>query len=80
MAGRAWIEAGDPGRFERLLDDALMGYLKTARRGTFGPAHVVAYMAAVESEGQAIRLILAARIGKLPREVVYERLRDTYVS
>lgn len=65
--------------FERLCDNALMGYLAQAKRIPFGEQPVVGYLAARESELTAIRIILSGRMEHLGADVIRERLRDAYV-
>lgn len=78
-AGVAALTGGRLTRFERLCDNAVSDYLKTAKYVSFGPAPVVAYLAAKENELTAIRIILSGRLSKLPAETIQERLRDSYV-
>jgi V/A-type H+-transporting ATPase subunit C len=65
--------------FERQADNALAAYLKTAKNTSFGPARLIAYMAAVEAEGRALRIILTCRRAGIAPAGIRERLRDCYV-
>ena len=65
--------------FERLCDNAVNDYLKTARLVPFGDAPVVAYLAAKENEFTAIRILLTGKLAGLEPDTIRERLRDAYV-
>lgn len=65
--------------FERMCDNALVGYLSQARRVPFGEQPVVGYLCAREAEAAAARTILAGRMAGLSPEAIRERLRDCYV-
>ena len=45
---------------------------------SFGAAHVSAYLAAIENETTAARMILTGRLAGLQPAVIRERLRETY--
>ncbi len=66
--------------FERAVDNALTDYLRGARRVSFGPAPLVAYLAAREEELKAVRTILTGRLYGVDPQVIRERLRDAYVQ
>lgn len=81
-AAEAGVEAMSGGpltRFEKLCDDAVMSFLKTAKYATVGDAPVVAYLAAKENEFTAIRIILTGRFSGIDAEIIKERLREAYV-
>ena len=78
-AERALPGSGRLTEFERLCDNALMGYLAKARRVPFGEQPVIGYLYARESELTAIRIILSGRMEHLGADVIRERLRDSYV-
>ena len=65
--------------FERMCDDALCAYLESAKYSAFGDAPLVAYLAAKEIELSNIRILLTAKLEKLPAPEIRERLRATYV-
>ncbi len=67
------------GEFERLCDNAVMKYLKSAKYIAFGEAPLVAYIAAREADITAIRIITAGKTQCLARDEIRERLRDCYV-
>ena len=64
--------------FELECDNALNRYLASARRVSYGPEAVVEYLAAVESEITAVRMILTGRLAGIAPQVIRERLRDLY--
>lgn len=64
--------------FELLCDNALMDYIRAAKLRSFGAAHVTAYLAAMENETTAARMILTGRLAGLQPAVIRERLRETY--
>lgn len=65
--------------FERLGDDALLRYLKTAKFIAFGEQPLVAFIAAKETEIISIRTIMQGRRAGVPHDVIRERLREAYV-
>ena len=71
--------SGELTAFERLCDDAVMGYLAQARRIPFGEQAVVGYLYAREAEFTAIRTILSGRMAGLDSDTIRERLREAYV-
>lgn len=66
--------------FERAVDNAVIAFLRTARRTSFGPAPLAAYLAAREEELKAVRTILTGRLYGVEPPVIRERLRDAYVQ
>ena len=62
-----------------MCDDALCAYLESAKYSAFGDAPLVAYLAAKEIELSNIRILLTAKLEKLPAPEIRERLRATYV-
>ena len=64
--------------FELACDNAVNGYLREAKLISYGSAPVLAYMAAVEGEITAIRMILTGRLAGVAPQVIRERLRDLY--
>ena len=73
------LGSGELTAFERLCDDAVMGYLAQARRIPFGEQAVVGYLYAREAEFTAIRTILSGRMAGLDADTIRERLREAYV-
>ena len=81
-AAEVGMEALSGGRltqFEKLCDDAVTEYLRSAKVVPVGEAPIIAYLAAKENEFTAIRIILTGRLANLPAETIRERLRDSYV-
>lgn len=64
--------------FERLCDDAVMGYIAQARMIPFGEQPVAAYLYAREAEATAIRIILTGRMAGLDGATIRQRLRRAY--
>ena len=64
--------------FELECDNAVNEYLKGAKLVSFGPEAVVAYIAAVEGEITAVRMILTGRLAGIAPQTIRERLRDLY--
>lgn len=77
-AGAAAMSGGVLTAFELLCDNALMDYIRAAKLRSFGAAHVSAYLAAMENETTAARMILTGRLAGLQPAVIRERLRETY--
>ena len=73
------VEAEGMTAFELAADNAVNGYLADSERIPFGPAAVLGYLAAVENEIQAIRIILTGRLTGIDTKLLRERLRDSYV-
>ena len=74
-------EAAAGGRmtaFELACDNAVTDFLKDAKLVGFGPETLVAYLAAVEGEITAVRMILTGRLAGVAPETIRERLRDLY--
>lgn len=64
--------------FEKACDNAVNEYLKKAKFVSYGPETVVTYLAAVENEITAARMIMTGKLSKISPEVIKERLRDMY--
>lgn len=77
-AGAAAMGGGSLTEFELLCDNALLDYVREAKMQSFGAAHVCAYLAAMENEVTAARMILTGRLSGLAPGVIRERLRETY--
>lgn len=74
--GAAAVSGGTLTDFEKACDEAADAYLATARRTPFGEETVLCYLAAVENEITAIRIIMTGRRAGLPPEVIRSRLRN----
>ena len=77
LGGEA-LDGGSMTAFELACDNALNSYLSSARRVSYGPEAVVEYLAAVEGEITAVRMILTGKLAGLAPQTVRERLRDLY--
>ena len=64
--------------FELACDNAVTNYLRRAKLKGFGEEPVIAYMAALEAEITAARMILTGRLSGIAPAVIRERLRETY--
>ncbi len=78
VLGAAATKGGTMTRFELACDNAVTAYLTGARLVAYGEAPVIAYLAAVEGEVTALRMILTGLLAGLPKETIRERLRDLY--
>lgn len=65
--------------FELAVDNAVNEFLADSALISFGPAAVVGYLAAVENEIMAIRIILTGRLTGIDAKLLRERLRESYV-
>ena len=72
------VSGGSLTAFEKACDNAVMQFVREAKIMRFGAAHVVSYLAAMENEVTAARMILAGRQAGLKPDTLRERLRDTY--
>ncbi len=77
--GQAAVEGSPLAAFERACDNALTRFLDEAKRVAFGPEIAVAYIAALEGEIVAARMVLLGKRGGLSPEALRERLRESYV-
>lgn len=72
--------AGEPlTPFERACDNALTRFLDGAKYVSIGSEAVVAYLASIEGEIVAARMILQGKRGGVTNEALRERLRESYV-
>lgn len=82
MAAAAYAAtASEGGRltdFELAADNAVTLYLKKAKLVSFGEAPVAAYIAAVETELTAVRMILTGMLSGVRADIIRERLRELY--
>ncbi len=76
--GQRSIEGAPLAAFERACDDALMRYLTGAKLVAYGPDVAVAYLAALEGEIVAVRMVLLGKRSGLSADALRERLRDSY--
>lgn len=81
QAATLGAEATDGGSltaFELACDNAATSYLSKAKLISFGSEPLTAYLAAVENEITAVRMILTGRLAGVKSAVIKERLRETY--
>ena len=74
--GAAATSGGPLMAFEKACDEATDAYLTAARRTPFGEETVLCYLAAVENEITAIRIIMTGRQAGLSPEMIRSRLRN----
>ena len=75
------VEAAQGGAltgFERACDNAVTDYLRGAKLKAYGAEPVVAYLAALENEITAVRMILTGKLAGIAPQTIRERLRDLY--
>ncbi len=72
------LTGGSMTEFELECDNAVSRYLAAAKRISYGPEAVAEYLAAVENEITAVRMILTGRLAGIAPQVIRERLRDLY--
>ena len=76
--GDVLLEGGPLTAFEQACDNAVNAYLKKAKYVSYGAEPVAAYLAAVEEETTAVRMILTGRLAGISSDAIRERLRDLY--
>lgn len=76
--GAAAAEGGTLTAFELACDNAVAKTLGEAKLVSYGEEPVIAYLAAVESEITAVRMILTGRLAGIESQTIWERLRDLY--
>ena len=76
VLGAAAAGGGSLTAFEKACDEATDAYLAAARRTPFGEETVLCYLAAVENEITAIRIIMTGRQAGLSPEMIRSRLRN----
>ena len=78
LGGEA-IEGGAQTLFELACDNAVLVYVTNTMFISFGPAPVIAYLAKLEWEITAVRMILAGKLTGISPSVIRERLRECHV-
>lgn len=76
--GAEAVDGGSMTSFELACDNAVNAYLQKAKLVSYGPEALIAYLAAVEGEITAVRMILTGRLAGIEPQVIRERLRDLY--
>lgn len=74
--GAEAMKGGSVTAFELACDNAVAAFLSSAKMVPFGSQAVVEYLALVEAEITAIRMILTERLAGIEPDVTRERLRD----
>ena len=77
--GQQAVDGAPLAAFERACDNVLTEYLTGAKQVPFGPEVAVAYLASLEAEITAARMVLLGKRGGLEPEALRERLRESYV-
>ena len=77
-AGGEAMSGGSMTDFERACDNAVNDYIRGVKLLSYGPEVVVAYLAALENEITAVRMILTGSLSGVDAAVIRERLRDLY--
>ncbi|MCR5575915.1 MAG: V-type ATPase subunit [Oscillospiraceae bacterium] len=72
------LAGGSMTDFELACDNAVNAYLRDAKLVPYGCETVCAYLAAIEGEIQAVRMILTGRLAGVKPQTIRERLRDLY--
>lgn len=72
-------EKGKFSALERMCDNSIMQFAKEAKYVAFGIEPLAAYLIAKECEIRNVRIAMTGILQGLPREIMAERLRDTYV-
>lgn len=76
--GAEAMDGGSMTAFELECDNAVNSYLRSARRVSYGAEAVIAYLAAIEGEITAVRMILTGKLAGIAPQTIRERLRDLY--
>ncbi len=71
-------QQGSLTEFELECDNAVTAFFAQAGTVSFGAPAVAAYLAAVEGEMMAVRILLTGKLAGVQPEKLRERLRDTY--
>lgn len=78
LLGVEAMKGGSMTKFELACDNGVTAYLAKAKLISFGSEVVIDYLAKVEREITAIRMILTGRLAGIKPEVIRERLRDIH--
>jgi len=73
------MKGGSQTMFELACDNAVMQYIAGTSYVSFGPAPVIAYLAELEWEITAVRMILTGKLTGISPDVIRERLRECHV-
>ena len=78
VLGAEAAQGGSMTAFELACDNAVTRYLRGAKMIAYGEEAVIAYLAALENELTAVRMILTGKLAGIPARTIRERLRDFY--
>ena len=76
--GAEAINGGSMTTFELECDNVIVRLLREAGRVSYGCEPLLAYLAAIENETTAVRMILNAKLAGIHPQVIKERLRELY--
>ncbi|MFB0919940.1 MAG: V-type ATPase subunit [Oscillospiraceae bacterium] len=76
LLGAEAVKGGKLTEFEKECDNVLTRFFGTAGDMTFGAAPVIAFLAALENEITAARMILTGKLSGVDPSLIRERLRD----
>ena len=76
LLGAEAIKGGRLTEFEKECDNVLTRFFGTAGDTTFGAEPVIAFLAALENEITAARMILTGKLSRVNPSIIRERLRD----
>lgn len=76
---QSYMKTGRLTRFETLMDDYLIQYVRERRWRFFSIEPIIGYLIAKESEIQAIRIVMVGLMNGINRDTIRERLRELYV-
>ena len=76
VAGVEAMKGGSMTKFELACDNAVTAYLGKAKLISFGSQPVVRYLALVEAETTAVRMLLSGKMAGIAPNVIRERLRE----
>ncbi len=74
-----WVKNRSLSELERASDNFILRYLRRARWLLFDLQPLIAYLLAKENEIKLIRMVMVGKLNNLPKDLIKERLRDTYV-
>jgi V/A-type H+-transporting ATPase subunit C len=74
--GAEAMKGGSMTKFELACDNAVTAFLASVKLVSFGQEPVVEYLAMLEAEITAIRMIMTGRLAGIAPDVIRERLRD----
>lgn len=72
-------EAQDAAALEKVCDERMMAFVKTAKYVSLGAEPLLSYLFAKETEIKAVRIILSGKLNHVEPQSLKERLRELYV-